>query len=374
MSPAILPERFLLRLGVLRSGAFDWFLRRARSGSRFPLIIVILGLCLVVGVADYLTGFELSFLSFYILPVCLAVAVGGWRFGVGTALLCILLWLLGDLAAGALYASKFVPLWNALIALCMFLFVIWLFAEMLRLHRNMEERVRQRTVALREEIAEREYLEKVVIDIGDRERCSIGHDLHDGLGQHLTGTALVTQALAHKAATGQTLKPEELRRITRLIEEAIDQTRSLAKGLLLAEIQADGLVPALQEMTTGVQRQHAGLHCEFQYDVHLPQCGGGHATHLYRIAHEAVRNAVRHGRASHIVVSLLSHQDGILLRVRDDGIGIPSPEHRGEGLGLRIMGHRASILRAEFRFFALPEGGSVVECNLPASSLSPRSP
>src|ERR1700678_3195177 len=158
--------------GEPRAGAFrawrEGFWRRPISVSDPPsrrrYMAATFALVAVIGVADYLTGFELSFLVFYLVPVCLAVASVGWRFGTLTAVLSVATWLAGDILAGAHFANPFVPGWNALIALCTYLVVIWLLASVIGLHRAMEERVRQRTAALTDEIAERVRLEKAVLE------------------------------------------------------------------------------------------------------------------------------------------------------------------------------------------------------------------
>ena len=127
---------------------------------------------LAIGVADYFTGFEVSFLVFYFLPVALAVTAFGWQAGVVTALASVTVWLAGDFAAGAHYANPLVPWWNATIALGTYLVLIALLARLLATQREMEERIRQRTAALTDEIAERERLEKVILEISERERRS----------------------------------------------------------------------------------------------------------------------------------------------------------------------------------------------------------
>jgi signal transduction histidine kinase len=323
-------------------------------------------LCLVaiIGVADYLTGFELSLLVFYFLPVCIAVAAVGWQFGALTAVLSVATWLVGDILAGAHFASPFVPGWNALIALGTYLIVIWLLASLIALHRDMEERVRQRTAALIEEIAERERLEKAVLEISERERRAIGHDLHDGLGQHLTGTALVAQALGAKLTARSAAEAAEVAKIVALIEQGIAQTRSLAKGLLLAEIERDSLVTAMQELAASVRDQFR-VECEFSCESAVSLSESGTATHIYRIAEEATRNAVRHGRPRRIALALSAEAGWLVLSVRDDGTGLPPLERRGQGLGLKIMAHRAAIIGASLDVRAQAEGGTAVECRLP---------
>jgi signal transduction histidine kinase len=347
-----------------REGFWRRVLATSEPSRKRRYMAATFGLVAVIGVADYLTGFELSLLVFYFLPVCLAVASVGWRFGAVTAVLSVATWLVGDILAGARFANPFVPGWNALIALGTYLIVVWLLASVIALHREMEERVRQRTAALTEEISERVRLEKVVLEITERERRAIGHDLHDGLSQHLTGTALVAQALGAKLAARSAAEAPEVDKVVALIEQGIEQTRSLAKGLLLAEIERDGLVTALEDLAATVRAQHR-VDCEFLCKAVVRLSESGTATHIYRIAEEATRNAVRHGRARRVCLELSTDAAGILLAVRDDGGGIPPPGNRGQGLGLRIMAHRAAIIGASFAIHAQAQGGTAVECRLP---------
>jgi signal transduction histidine kinase len=318
----------------------------------------------VIGAADYLSGFELSLLVFYFLPVCIAVAAVDWRFGTLTAVLSVATWLVGDYAAGAHFVNTFVPIWNALIALGTYLIVVWLLASVIALQREMEVRVLQRTAALRDEMAERVRLEKAVLEISERERRAIGHDLHDGLSQHMTGTSLVAQALETRMAPRAPQDAAEVAKIVGLIEQGIEQTRSLAKGLLLAEIERDGLASALQELAESLRSQH-GIACEFSCEAAASLDESGTATHLYRIAVEATRNAIRHGRARRIDLGLSVEGEGLVLSVRDDGSGLPAPSGRGQGLGLRIMAHRAAIIGATLSVEAQPGGGTLVKTRLP---------
>jgi signal transduction histidine kinase len=322
------------------------------------------GLVGVIGVADFLTGFELSLLVFYLVPVCLAVAAVGWRFGTLTAILSVVTWLASDFAAGARFENSFVPVWNALIALGTYLIVVWLLASVIALQREMEERVRQRTASLTEEIAERVRLEKVVLEITERERRAIGHDLHDGLSQHLTGTALVAQAFGARIAAHAPQDAAEVRKIVGLIEQGIEQTRSLAKGLLLAEIERDGLVNALHDLAAALRTQ-SRIDCEFACEAEGSLEESGTATHLYRIAEEATRNALRHGRARRIDLRLSSEGGCLVLSVRDNGSGLPTPASRGQGLGMRIMAHRAAIIGAALSFETPAPEGTLVTCRLP---------
>lgn len=348
-----------------RESLIRGILLSADPRRRRRLVVLTLVFVLAVGVVDFFVGVELSLLVFYILPVCLGVAVSR-GFGIATAIICVATWLAGDFAAGAHYASYGVAFWNALFALGTYLVVIWMFDRVLSLQRDMEERVRQRTLALRQVIAERERLEKALLEISERERRRIGHDLHDGLGQHLTGTALAGEVLADKLRSRGVPEESDVWKIVELIEEGIEKTRRLARGLLLAEIPRDGLVAALQDLAGDTSRQY-GILCEFTGEAaEVRLADNDAATHLFRIAQEAIRNAIHHGRTKRVVIALV-RENGLELAVRDFGNGFREP--RGQGLGLSIMAHRAEIIGASFAIAAHPAGGTVVTCRLPEANL-----
>jgi signal transduction histidine kinase len=318
----------------------------------------------VIGLADFLLGFEITLLVFYFVPISFAVVTLGWRFGVVIAVASVTTWIAGDVAAGAHYASQFVPEWNACIALVTYLVLIWLLSSLLALHRDMEERVRQRTAALTSEIAERVRLEKALLEIGERERRSIGRELHDSLGQHLTGTALTGQILYEKLQSRKDEDAEDAKKVVALVKAAIEQTRNLAKGLLLVEIEPEGLVKALHTLAATTSEQFR-VACVFRFEGTVTLAESGSATHLFRIAQEAVRNAVRHGQARRVELVLSGGESGVTLRIRDDGTGLPPSARTSQGLGLRIMAHRAAIIGAKFSIESPDGGGTLVVCVLP---------
>lgn len=340
----------------------------AQRQSRTIWTLVVVALVAIIGVLDYCAPFEVSFLIFYLFPVAIAVVTMGRAAGAATAVASLAVSIIGDIAGGAHYASRLAPWWNALIVLATYLVVVWLLAALKSSHaklidaqRELEIRVRQRTAALSEEIAERKKLEIAVLEIGDRERRSIGHDLHDGLGQFLTGTALAVQMLADRLEAHHAAEAVEARKAVAFIEQAIEHTRRMAKGLLLAEVEPDALIPVLSELAASVADQFH-IVCEFKCDDEINVEEGGTANHFYFIAQEAVRNAVRHGKPSRVDILLAEANGRISLTVSDDGAGLPPPAGRGQGLGLRVMAHRAAIVGAEFSIGARPGGGTLVSC------------
>jgi signal transduction histidine kinase len=327
---------------------------------------ITLGLVLGIGLVDYAidNGDQISLHLFYFLPVSLAVITRGWKFAILIAVACVAVMLGGDILAGAHYPSLFIPCWNVLITLGNYLIIIWLLYNLLTLQREMEERVRQRTAALAEEVAERERLEKEIMAIGQKERWSIGHDLHDGLCQHLTGTAFAARVLAEELAERREPAAANAGRIVALIEDGIGQMRRVAKGLLLVSVEEGGLVTALQELAvTSAEQFHRKCECHFSGEPVLPDAVT--ASHLFHIAQEAVRNAARHGQPGCISITLQADSAGLTLVVNDDGIGIKNMDRPSRGMGLRIMAHRAAMIGAAFSVEAAPGGGTKISCRLP---------
>ena len=330
---------------------------------------IIVGLVLGIGLVDYAVdiGDAISLHLFYFIPVSLAVIAKGWRFAVVVAVACVAVMLGGDLLAGAHYTSLFIPCWNVLITFGNYLIIIWLLHSLLMLQREMEERVRQRTAALAKEVSERERLEKEIVAIGQKERWSIGHDLHDGPCQHLTGTAFAARVLAEELAERREPAAANAGRIVALIEDGIRQMRRVAKGLLLVSVEEGGLTAALQELAeTSAEQFHLKCECHCSGKPVLPDAVM--ASHLFHIAQEAVRNAARHGQPGRILITLQADPTGLTLAVDDDGIGIKSPDGPARGMGLRIMAHRAAMIGAAFSVQVAPDGGTRISCHLPQAA------
>ena len=348
---------------------FRWVFLADRSHWKLMLILIV-AMISAIGTIDFLTGYKVSFAVFYLLPVCLAVVSLGKTAGVITAVLSVAVWLGGDIAAmgGRYTRSMWVLFLNGLFTFGTHLVVVWLLDLLLASYRETEERVRIRTAALITEVAERKRLEQEILDVGEQERRRIGHELHDGLSQHLTGTALHAQWLGENLEKKNVEEAGAAKRIVTLIEEAINQTHGMAQGLLPPEIEEDELIDTLQELAATAREQFR-VECVFSFnccnDLQLPD--GATATHMHRIAQEAVRNATRHGKARRINISLVELPGMLTLTVADDGVGLPPPESRKTGLGLRTMAYRATLIGADFKIDSLPGGGTCVVCRLPVA-------
>ena len=334
------------------------------SGSRSPspLVAAVLALAIVfvVGIGDYLTGYEISFSVFYLLAIALSVWFVGRGFAVVTAVLSVVVWFVGDLAAGAHFSNRFVLFWNAAIALVFYLLTIALLSIVKASQESLEERVRQRTVELTDEMVGRERLEKEILAVSERERRLIGHDLHDSLCQHLTGTALAGQVLGEKLAAKSLPEANDAYRVVELTEQGITLARNLARGLSPFQLEAAGLQGSLETLASSASEQF-GIACRFKGDTAPDIADIATATHLYRIAQEAISNAVRHGKAKSVRITLGMNDDDCVLLVEDDGTGLPEPLPAHPGMGLRIMQHRASMIGGAFHI-ARTAKGTVATC------------
>ena len=332
-----------------------------------PLVTILsVALVAVIGLVDYITGSEIYFSTFYLLPVGLAAWFIGGYAGVVVSGLSVTIWLAGDIEAGVHYSSIFVPIWNGAIALTVYLVVVRVLVSLRKLQRELEERVRQRTAALASEIQERTRLEKELVEIGEQAQRQIGHDLHDSLGQHLTATAFAGQVLTAQLENKSLSEASASKNLVKLIEESIGLTRQLSRGLQPVELKPDGLMDGFQELAR-VTSERFQVSCEFECrdPVLLQDAESG--TQLYRIAQEAVTNAIKHGRAKFINISLEKNPDATTLTVTDDGVGLPEKRRDNEGMGLRIMAYRASMIGAAFQIERLPESGTRVTCRLPSN-------
>jgi PAS domain S-box-containing protein len=214
------------------------------------------------------------------------------------------------------------------------------------------------------DITERKQLEKAILEISAREQRRIGQDLHDGLGQHLTGIAFMAKVHEAKLAEQKRKETEDAAKIVKLVNEAIHKTRELARGLLPVVSDSHGLMSALQLWTAEVEDLF-GVSCRFQCELPVPIADVTTATHLYRIAQEAVNNAMKHGGARKIVIQLTAEQGRGRLAVHDDGVGIVEGPAGAQGMGLHIMHYRAGMIGGALEVRRDSPRGTVVTCSFP---------
>ncbi len=342
-------------------GMMQWVKNFGGRSKALPML-ASLGLVTIVGLVDYRTGWELEFYAFYLIPVVLAAWFVGRAFAIFVSLLCVAVSITGDVVAGIRYSSDLVPIWNALIWIATYAAFVWVLAKLRSLYDELEQRVRQRTAALQDEVQERIRLEEEILSISEREQVRIGRDLHDSLCQHLTGMALAGKVVSEQLVNSPS-QAEAVKHIVRLTGEAIELTRKLARGLYPVELKGEGLIDALRELE-GITREHFKIACRFECNAPTSILKHEDAVHLYRIAQEATTNALRHGYARQIVIRLVTEGGFMTLTVSDDGVGLPDVSLRHNGMGLRIMAHRASLIGAMFRAERLPSRGTRISCKI----------
>ena len=214
------------------------------------------------------------------------------------------------------------------------------------------------------DISERRRLEKEILNVSEQERRRIGQDLHDGLGQMLTGIGLLSQDLARQLDDEEHDRAEDMHEITEHIKEADQYARDLSHGLIPVDVEANGLPEALRRLSTNAERLFS-VECDFQEVGTALIHDNATATHLYRIAQEAVNNAVRHGDADQLRVVLAAGDDQIRLQVRDDGTGFGEADTDDAGMGVHIMNYRARIIGGTLDLNSTIGEGTVVTCTLP---------
>jgi PAS domain S-box-containing protein len=228
-----------------------------------------------------------------------------------------------------------------------------------------EHRVISGCIGVALDVTDRIRAEQELLVISDREQHRIGQDLHDGLCQHLTGTAFACKALEERLRSRGLTGADSVANIGELVETAIQQARQMARGLSPLVLTTEhGLESALHELATGI-RDAAGVACEFRSTGAVECPDPTMAINLYRIAQEAANNAVRHGRPKRIEIALSRVEGRLHLMVSDDGVGIPEMLKDIEGLGLRIMAYRAKLIGAGLDIRRGSAGGTAVTCSVP---------
>ena len=215
------------------------------------------------------------------------------------------------------------------------------------------------------DVSSRKRLERESLEISERVRRRAGLELHDGVGQKLTGIGFLSRVLAHRLRDRKVPEAADAAHIVELVQEATLDAQELARGLYPADLQVSGLLPALGELVSRVEGIY-GIRCRVEGGpVELP-LGREAETHLYRIAQEATLNAVKHGQPSSVVIRLTAVNGKTTLAVEDNGSGNGVGETKGKGMGLDLMRYRARMLNALFSLRPNPGGGTIVECSIPS--------
>ncbi len=335
-----------------------------RTQSRTCLFIEALALAIIVGIIDYLTGYEVTVWPFYSIPILLMIWFGDRKLAVLISVLSTFAWWWADRASGHLYSSEWLRVWDAIVRLiffCLVMFAGWTFGQ------------QRGAISARLALLERsQQLEEEIISISEREQQRIGRDLHDGVCQYLVAIGFSASMLKRELEREAHILTKTAGEIADLLQNAAVLTRDLARGLSPVDRDEGGLESALEELASSTSRI-AGISCSFVCPESGPARDNTQAVHLFRIAQEALSNALKHGHPKAVVIALETGDEVCSLRVSDDGVGfVPSHVERN-GMGLSIMSYRARMIGGRVEIRSNSPTGTVVVCTI-GKSVAARPP
>lgn len=406
----------LWMLGCLCSSASDWVIRAylpsAVTGVLYPLEMICLFASIPVGYAFFcslypqefsarilkisvVTALGFSFIALLASPLILSSVVPGYYvFSMAVMLYALLrllkasrlrrdgasLILCGFLVVGAAGINDMLNDMQIIhtpwmISIGMFVFV--LFQAFALAHRyarafasieNLSDKLEEQNAELQEEMAERIRLEREIVHVSEEERRNISRDLHDGICQQLTAARLRCSVLERRFA-GDAGEGAEIAQLAALLEASVDHAYELSRGLWPVEHDARSLVASLEELAGRVQHASASR-ISLQCELNCGSCCNSNAGQIYNIAKEALLNALKHAKASRIVLTLdcRSSPSNLVLRIEDDGVGRQAKSASRGGLGTRIMAHRARMIGGELTIGDRPGGGTAVCCTVPCNT------
>ena len=352
-------------------------MNRVASVSTFPsammdlpkwfVLLVALVLVALIGWFDYATGWELDASALYVLPIMMVAFRMDWRLSYAFAMLCTVIWWLAQIES-----HPYQTTWGFAVAVLTmsFYFVVVVAAgaavkaqwELTRAQIKMLERA--------------QHLEGEIHRASKQEQQRIGRELHDGLCQTLAGIAALSATLSNRLfASSRSDASAAAAEITKLLNEAIGETRDLAHGLDPVGQQETDLPTVLEHLALNIQHRFH-VSCSLECDGLFPGLGREVVSHLLRIAQEALNNAVAHGQVERIEISLSGADGEGLLSVRDDGVGIHDAALQGDGIGINTMAYRARLIGGSLEIQRRSPHGTAVTCvfPLPATPDAPEYP
>ncbi|MDR9407889.1 MAG: sensor histidine kinase, partial [Balneolaceae bacterium] len=206
---------------------------------------------------------------------------------------------------------------------------------------------------------EQRRLEQEVLRVSEHERHRIGQDLHDGLGQMLTGITLINKNIAASLRDEDHPLADEVDEITDLLKEADEYARGLSRNLVPVELDSSGLVAALQRLATNAERLF-NIECELKNTLNIQFDDPTSLTHLFRIVQEATSNAVKHGNSSKVQVDMQANDTQLTVKIEDNGTGFGPDWDQNKGLGVRIMKFRSRLIGANLEISDSSLGGAAI--------------
>ena len=326
--------------------------------SRSPWLTIALAstLTVIIGWLDNITGGEVTWFIIYGVPIFLAVWWADNRAGLAIALLSGAVWWLANMSTTH-YTTQLGYAWaltNRTVYLCVGVFAV---TALRNKQQADESRIRM--------LEERRQMEKDIVSVSEHEQQRIGQDLHDGICQQLAAIGLAARVLAEDLQAQGVQAAHDASLIENSLQQVVLEARNLARGIFPVHVDRSGLAAALADLGK-ITSKLTGIPIVVDDCVDVPMDAPEVSMHLYRIAQEAVANAVRHSGAAEVRISTRIVNNALELRVEDNGKGMPAgAEKPGEGMGLRTMHYRAQALHAELTVKPRAQGGTSVVCRMP---------
>ena len=338
----------------------DWIRIFLRRLSQLQLFAGVCALAVLVGSIDYLTGYDVTIYPFYSIPILVMVWFGDMKLATVISVLCTVAWWWADKASGHYYQTEWLRLWEAIMRFAFFslvMFAGWTF-------KKQRDNIRARL-----ELLERaQQLEQEIITISEREQERIGRDLHDEVCQYLAAIGFSASMLKQQLESESHTLAKNAEDIASLLQDAAMRTRDLARGLSPVDRDEGGLESALEELASTTSKL-SGISCTVICPETVAIRDNLQKIHLFRIAQEALSNALKHGRARSVVIALEVSDGTFSLRVSDDGVGFNPIPGEGKGMGLKIMRYRARMISGKLEIQPNSPFGTVVVCTIEKGSL-----
>lgn len=331
--------------------------------SKLPVFLGTLALLAAIGLFDWAITSALSISLLYLVPV----GVGTWLLGLGPgsvlAVLAAFTWYLAEVWGRSGHTADFNGIWQGLSRLGFYGLTAFLIDRVRTLTFNLEALVRTRTLALQTEVLRRKQLEQEAADISEREQERIAHELHDELAAYMAGIAFRAKTLAESLDGRGAPEAADAGNLVKLVNCATQQVRSFSRLLAPLEGAQTNLAAALSRLGNEVETVFR-ITCAVDIQG-LPELTSEQCSQLYRIAQEAVRNAIQHAEAELVRICVQADNGCLRLSIRCDGkpwehVGQPST-----GMGLRIMRHRTERMGGQLEIQPDPAGGALVVCEVP---------
>jgi signal transduction histidine kinase len=327
-------------------------------------VVSILGI-LFVGVFDWMTGNEVSFAIFYLLPICFAAWYGGFQVGFTICIFAAASWFTAEALVSNHEGYIFTPVWNALVRFTFFLMITYLLTRLHGLTEQLEMLVRKRTASLETEIYERKRIQAEMGELEDRELRRLAQELHDRVGSYLAGIAFRAKILSEELNARNAPEKSRSAELVTLINTSISNVRKISRLLTPIEGEHQDLKSALSRVCAEMENVF-GICCSLLAESNIPPVGHDTVEQLCRITQEAVRNGIQHGDAKAIEVSIRAEAGLLSLTVRNDGKRWNlTGSSLKQGLGLRIMRSRTERIGGNLSILPGLEGGTCIRCDIP---------